>query len=586
MEIKRLFDILERNLRFFPRDDALCGKENGSWVAYSTWDYVRIVDNISYGLLKLGIKKGDCIATITRNCPEWNFLDMAIMQIGAIHVAIYPTSSENDYNYILHHTDVKMIFVSGWELLRKIENIISNIPSLKDMVYTLRDLRGYRHFHEIVELGRANPCPQLLKTLKDEITPDEVISIVYTSGTTGNPKGVMLTHENFMANVLGITPIVPVTEHSRVLSYLPLCHVYERMMNYTWQYLSIPIYYVENLGKIQEDIVEVKPDIMVSVPRLLEKIYDKIIAQGRKLKKTKRKIFFRANEVALEYDFNKRKSYYRKLRRMKKLVLNKWYKGLGGSLKVIVSGGAALQPQIARIFWAMGIPVVEGYGTTETSPVIAVGDFFEGGLEFGTVGHVLPGTQVKIAADGEILTKGKHVMKGYYRDPELTAEVIDKDGWFHTGDLGELTAEQRLKITGRKKEMFKTAFGKYVVPTLIENKISEDSLVDNIMVVGENQKFAAAIIVPNFSDLRTWCHAKGIPYTTNEEMVAHPEVVKKYGRIVEHYNKFFGDTEKVKRFTLARHEWSILSGELTPTLKVKRNVINQKYHDQIDQLFS
>ncbi len=586
MEVRRLFDILERNLTEFPLEDAICGKENGTWVKYSTQEYVNRVNYISYGLMQLGIKKGDCIATITANRPEWNFLDMAIMQIGAVHVAIYPTISESEYDYILHHADIKLIFVSGWELLRKINNIIENMPTLTDRVYTFRNLRGYRHLNELIELGRSNPSPQYLQQIKDSITPDDVVSLIYTSGTTGLPKGVMLTHENFLTNIRGILPIIPTQEHNRILSYLPLCHVYERMMNYSWQYLGISIYYTENLAKIQDDMVDLRPDIFTTVPRLLEKIYDKILAKGRKLTGLKRNIFFWANEVALDFDFNKSKAYKRRLMLARKLVLNQWYKALGGNLNVIVTGGAAIQPRISKVFWAMGIHVYEGYGTTETSPVIAVSDGFKGGLEFGTAGHVLPGTNVKIAEDGEILTRGGHVMKGYFNAPELTAEAIDPDGWLHTGDLGTLTPEGRLRITGRKKEMFKTAFGKYVVPTVIENKICEDSLVDNVMVVGENRQFAAALIVPNFIDLRAWCKRKDIEYTTNEEMIKHPDVLKKFKKIVDYYNTFFGDTEKVKRFILIGYEWSVQTGELTPTLKLKRNKLLEKYHDQIEKLFN
>lgn len=586
MEVRRLFDILERNLTEFPLEDAICGKENGIWVKYSTQEYANRVNYISYGLMQLGIKKGDCIATITANRPEWNFLDMAIMQIGAVHVAIYPTISESEYDYILHHADIKLIFVSGWELLRKINNIIENIPSLTDRVYTFRNLRGYRHLNELIELGRSNPSPQYLQQIKDSITPDDVVSLIYTSGTTGHPKGVMLTHENFLTNIRGILPIIPTQEHNRILSYLPLCHVYERMMNYSWQYLGISIYYTENLAKIQDDMVDLQPDIFTTVPRLLEKIYDKILAKGRKITGLKRNIFFWANEVALDFDFNKSKAYMRRLKLARKLVLNQWYKALGGNLNVIVTGGAAIQPRISKVFWAMGIHVYEGYGTTETSPVIAVSDGFKGGLEFGTAGHVLPGTNVKIAEDGEILTRGGHVMKGYFNAPELTAEAIDPDGWLHTGDLGMLTPEGRLRITGRKKEMFKTAFGKYVVPTVIENKFCEDSLIDNIMVVGENRQFAAALIVPNFIDLRAWCRRKDIEYTTNEEMIKHPDVLKKFKKIVDYYNSFFGDTEKVKRFILIGYEWSVQTGELTPTLKLKRNKLLEKYHNQIEKLFN
>lgn len=586
MEVTRLFDILERNVLEFPKDDAICGKENGVWTKYSSKQYLETVNNISYGLLQLGIQKGDCIATITPNRPEWNLLDMAIMQIGAVHVAIYPTISESDYDYILHHAAIKMVFVFGWELLRKINNIIEGIPELNDKVYTLRNLRGYRHLNEVIELGRANPCPQYLKEIKDSITPQDIVSIVYTSGTTGNPKGVMLSHENFLTNVRGVLPIIPTPNgYNRVLSFLPLCHVYERMMNYVWQFLGIPIYYAENLAKIADNMQELNPTIFTTVPRLLEKIYDKILAKGHALKGIKRRIFFWANDVALEFDYNKSKAYYRKLAIARKLVLNQWKAATGTSMRVIVSGGAALQPKIAKIFWAMGVSIIEGYGLSETSPVIAVSNFFKGGLELGAVGPVLPGTLCKIADDGEILTKGKHVMKGYYHDEEKTRETIDEDGWLHTGDLGTLT-NGRLRVTGRKKEMFKTAFGKYVVPTLIETKFAEDVLIDNIMVVGENKQFAAALIVPNFADLRSWCTKKGIQYTTNEEMVKNKEVNEKFKKIVNEYNKFFGETEKVKRFLLIGHEWSIQTDELTPTLKLKRNKLLTKYSEQIEELFN
>lgn len=586
MEVTRLFDILERNVIEFPKDDAICGKENGVWTKYSSKQYLETVNNISYGLLQLGIQKGDCIATITPNRPEWNLLDMAIMQIGAVHVAIYPTISESDYDYILHHAAIKMVFVFGWELLRKINNIIEGIPELNDKVYTLRNLRGYRHLNEVIELGRANPCPQYLKEIKDSITPQDIVSIVYTSGTTGNPKGVMLSHENFLTNVRGVLPIIPTPNgYNRVLSFLPLCHVYERMMNYVWQYLGIPIYYAENLAKIADNMQELNPTLFTTVPRLLEKIYDKILAKGRSLKGIKRRIFFWANDVALEFDYNKSKAYYRKLAIARKLVLNQWKAATGTSMRVIVSGGAALQPKIAKIFWAMGVSIIEGYGLSETSPVIAVSNFFKGGLELGAVGPVLPGTLCKIADDGEILTKGKHVMKGYYHDDEKTRETIDEDGWLHTGDLGTLT-NGRLRVTGRKKEMFKTAMGKYVVPTIIETKFAEDVLIDNIMVVGENKQFAGALIVPNFADLRAWCNKKGIKYTTNEEMVKNKEVYEKFKKIVNEYNKFFGETEKVKKFMLIGHEWSIQTDELTPTLKLKRNKLLTKYSEQIEELFN
>ncbi len=586
MEVTRVFDILPHYAIHFQRDDALNGKENGVWHHYSINQYIATVNNISYGLMQLGIKRGDKIASISSGRPEWNFLDMAIIQIGAIHVPIYPTISENDYKYILHHADVKMVFVSGWDILRKIENIIAEIPNLKDNVYTFRNLRGYRHLNEVIALGSANPSPQYLNDIKDRISPDDVMTIIYTSGTTGTMKGVQLTHRNIISNFKAICPIVPVHAQTRVLSYLPLCHVYERMMIYAWQYLGIPIYYAESLGTIVNNINEVHPTIFTTVPRLLEKVYDKVIATGRKLPKAKKKIFFWADEVASRYEFGEQsRKYRRQLKYARKLVLHKWKEALGGNIEVIVSGGAAIQPRLARIFWAAEMPVLEGYGLTETSPVIAVSNFFENGLKFGTVGPVLPGIEAKIAEDGEILTRGHCVTKGYYKADDLTKEAIDEEGWFHTGDIGHFEPEGQLRITGRKKEMFKTAFGKYVVPTLIEGKLCEDPLIDNAMVIGENKKFAAALIVPNFSDLRSWCARHDIAYTTNEEMIKHTEVLKKFKRVVDKYNAQLGETEQVKKFALIDYEWGISTGELTATLKLKRNFITQKFSEKIESLF-
>ena len=586
MAITRIFDILPHYATHFQNDDALACKENGVWVKYSINQYIEKVNYISYGLMQLGIKKGDRIATITNNRPEWNFLDMAILQLGAIHVSIYPTISESDYKYILNHAEVKMVFVSGWELLRKIENIISEIPNLNDNVYTFRNLRGYKHLNELIELGMANPSPQYLIDIKDRISPDDPITLIYTSGTTGNPKGVMLTHNNLLMNAKAVMPIVPVHASSKAMSYLPLCHIYERMMVYTWHLLGVSVYYAENVGKIAENLQEIRPDIFTTVPRLLEKFYDKIIATGRKQKGIKKKIFFWADSVARDYEiYNTNKWYNFKLKLARKLVLNKWKAALGGNFKVVVSGGAAIQPLMSKIFWAMGIPVLEGYGLTETSPVIGVSTFFKDGIKFGTVGPPLAGVEVKIGDDGEILTRGHCVMVGYYKAPDLTKEAIDEEGWFHTGDIGQIEPEGQIKITGRKKEMFKTAFGKYVVPTIVESKFSEDPLIDNIMVVGENKQFAAALIVPEFGDLRSWCARKGINYTTNEEMIKHPDVLKKFKKLVDKYNKFFGETEQVKRYILVGYEWSIQTGELTPTFKLRRNYISQKYQETIEKLF-
>ena len=586
MEVTRLFDLLPHYATHFSREDALCGKENGVWKHYSTKQYVNIVNNISYGLMQLGIKKGDKIASISAGRPEWNFLDMAIMQLGAIHVPIYPTISENDYKYILHHADVKMVFVSGWDILRKIENLLSEIPQLKDNVYTFRNLRGYRHLNEVIELGIANPSIQYLNEIRDRITPDDIATIIYTSGTTGTMKGVQLSHRNIISNFKAILPIVPTHAQTRVLSYLPLCHIYERMMIYAWHYLGIPIYYAESIGTIASDLQDVKPTIFTTVPRLLEKFYDRFVATGRKLPKRQKKLFFWADDVASRYELEGRtSSYNRSLQTARMLVLNKFKDAMGGKIDVIVSGGAAIQPRLCRIFWAAGMPVLEGYGLTETSPVIAVSSFFKNGMKFGTVGQPLPGVEVKIAEDGEILTRGACLTKGYLNAEEQTKEAIDEEGWFHTGDMGAFEPEGQLRITGRKKEMFKTAFGKYIVPTHVESIFAEDSLIDNIMVVGENKKFAAALIVPNFADLRSWCTKKEIPYTTNEEMIKHPMVLKKYKKVADQKNATLGETERVMKFALMDYEWGVSTGELTPTLKLKRRFITEKHAALIESLF-
>jgi len=587
MNVTRIFDLLPHALQNFPKEDAVCGKENGVWAHYSTTQYIQKSEQIAYGLLHLGVKKGDRIASISNNRPEWNFLDMAIHQIGAIHVSIYPTISETDYQYILNHADVKMVFVAGWELLRKIENVLNGIPSLKDNVYTFRNLRGYKHLSEIIELGIANPVPEQLKELKNSISEDDVATLIYTSGTTGNPKGAMLTHANLLNNAKAITPIIPVKEDSRCLSYMPLCHVYERMMIYAWHYVGVSIYYAESMATIADNLKEVRPDIFTSVPRLLEKFYDKILSVGYKQKGIKRALFFWANKVALEFELEGKTKWYKiKLRIARKLVLNKWKAALGGRFTVIVSGGAAIQPKLSKIFYAMDIAILEGYGLTETSPVIAVSNFFQNGVKIGTVGPPLPGIEVKIAEDGEILTRGHCLMKGYYNAPELTKEVIDEEGWFHTGDLGQIEPEGQLRITGRKKEMFKTAFGKYIVPTLIENKFTEHPMIDNILVVGENKQFAAALIVPEFGDMRSWCAREGISYTTNEEMITHPQVQAKFRQLVDRYNKYFGETEHIKRFKLIGYPWTVESGELTPTLKLKRGFIYKKFEEEIEALFN
>jgi len=586
-DVTRLFDILPHYAKSFkPKDDVLAGKDNGKWIKYSIDDYISHADNISYGLLKLGIKPGDNVATISGSRPEWNLVDMGIQQAGAIHVPIYPTISENDYKYILEHAEVKVIFITGREIYRKIEHLVGDIKGLLG-VYSFKETEGVKHLNEIIALGKENAQPEKVSEIKDSIKTEDLATIIYTSGTTGNPKGVMLSHQNIISNFLAVKDIPPIGEEGRALSYLPLCHIYERMLVYLYQYLGISVYYAENPATVGENLREIKPDILSTVPRLLEKVYERIINSGRKLTGAKKMIFFWAVNVGMHYELNGAKGPYfsLKLKIARKLVFSKWQEALGGKLKVIVSGGAALQPRLAHVFWAAGVPVLEGYGLTETSPVIAVNNFEKNGVMFGTVGPVLKNTTVTIAEDHEILCKGPGLMQGYYKEPEMTAAAIDENGWFHTGDLGQLEPGGHLKITGRKKEIFKTSFGKYVSPEMVENNLKESEFIDALMVVGENQKYAAAIIVPDFNHLRTWCEIKGIPYTSNTEMVAMERIQKRFHKEIHKYNKHLGATEQIKAFELLNTEWTVDSGELTATLKLRRSLINERYKPVIEKLF-
>jgi long-chain acyl-CoA synthetase len=512
---------------------------------------------------------------------------MGIMQSGAIHDPIYPTISENDYKYILEHAEVKVIFVSGWDTFRKIEHLVASLHNLI-AVYSFKETDKVKHLGELIALGQDNPSSGDLEEVKSSIKPDDIATIIYTSGTTGNPKGVMLSHDNIISNFKAVKDIPPVGEEGRALSYLPLCHVYERMLVYLYQYLGISVYYAENPATVGENLREIKPHILSTVPRLLEKVYDRILNSGRKLTGIKKHIFFWAVKVGLHYELNgARGSYYEfKLKVARKLVFSKWQEALGGNLKVIVSGGAALQPRLSHIFWAAGIPVLEGYGLTETSPVIAVNNFEENGVKFGTVGPVLKNTTVRIAADHEILCKGPGLMKGYYKEPALTKEAIDSDGWFHTGDLGRMESEGHLKITGRKKEIFKTSFGKYVSPEMVENALKESEFIDSLMVVGENQKYAAAIIVPDFEHLKSWCKIKGIAYTNNPDMVRLERIQKRFQKEIHKHNKHLGSTEQIKAFELLDSEWTVDSGEITATLKLRRSLISERYKSAIEKLFN
>ena len=586
MEISRIFDLVPRYKKIFkPKDDALAGKENGQWVKYSIDQYIETADNISYAFLKLGVKKGDKIATITQNRPEWNFLDTGILQIGAVHVPIYPTISESDYKYILKHAEVKFVFVAGKELLAKIEHILPDIPSIEG-VYTFKKTETVKHLQELINLGKSNPAPEKLKEINPAIQPDDVATLIYTSGTTGNPKGVMLSHKNILSNVTALYHIFPVDETCKCLSYLPVSHVYERTNLYIYQYLGVSVYYAESMGTIADNLKEIKPEMLTTVPRLLEKVYDKIIAKGRKLTGLKKSLFFWAVNLGLNFEeTGKNRLYKIQLTLANKLVFGKWREGLGNNIRVIVSGGAALQPRLARVFTAGRIEILEGYGLTETSPVIAVNTFEKGGRKFGTVGKPLKNVEVKIADDDEILCKGPNVMLGYYKEPQMTKEAIDKEGWFHTGDLGRIEPEGHLKITGRKKAMFKTAMGKYISPEHIENRFIESPFIDAILVVGENQKFAAALIVPDFAHLKSWCAVKGISFNSYSEMLNNDEVKNRFRLEVNEINKNFGAYEQIRKYKLMEEEWTIQTRELTANLKLRRKFICEKYKAIIEDLF-
>jgi long-chain acyl-CoA synthetase len=586
MEIKRLFDILPHyETSFKPKEDVLSGKENGKWVKYDIKTIREQADNISFGLLKLGVKRGDKVATISPNRPEWNIIDMAILQIGAIHVPIYPTISENDYRYILKHSEVKYIFVSGRELFRKIKHIVPETPTVKG-VYTFKDFDNIPHLQELIDLGKENAGSENLESIKAGISEDDIATIIYTSGTTGNPKGVMLSHKNILCNVMNLYHVFPVDETSRAVSYLPLCHVYERTNIYILLYLGVSIYYAENMATIAQNIQEIKPHILTTVPRLLEKVYDKILAKGRKLKPVPRWLFFRAVALGDKFEYGiKDPVYHIKRKIFDKLIYVKWREALGGNMRVVVSGGAAIQPRLIKVFNTAGIPLLEGYGMTETSPVIALNTFHPGESKVGTVGVPLKNVQVKTSEQGEILVKGNSVMVGYYKNPELTKETI-VDGWMHTGDRGVIDENGLLKITGRVKEIFKTSMGKYISPQLIENKFKESPFIDQIIVIGENQKFAAALIVPDFEYLKNWCHEKNLTFDDNESAILQKEILARFKKEVSAYNQHFGDTEKIKKFELLDHEWTIDTGEITANLKLKRAYIHKKYAAVINRIFN
>jgi len=588
IEVKRLFDFPYYQLENFPLEKAMGTKYNGSWETISTQQYIDKANAISRGLLRLGIKPNEKIAVISSsNRTEWNILDIGVLQLGAQNVPIYPTITEEDYEYVLNHSEATYCFVSDKEVLEKLNSIKHN-TKLKE-VYSFDEIEGCKNWKEVLELGKDKSNQDEVEKLKDSIKAEDLATLIYTSGTTGRPKGVMLSHKNIVSDVMGSAPRVPFETGTYVaLSFLPVCHIFERMILYLYQYYSVSVYFAESIDKISDNLKEVKPHVITAVPRLLEKVYDKIIAKGSALGGIKQLLFHWAVELGLEFEPYGAKGwwYETKLSLARKLVFSKWKEGLGGNIGLIVSGSAALQPRLARVFAAAEIPVMEGYGLTETSPVIAVNDQRNRGFKVGTVGKVIDNVEVVIAKDGEILTKGPNLMIGYYKEPEKTKEALDENGFFHTGDIGEIDSEGFLKITDRKKEMFKTSGGKYVAPQIIENIMKQSRFIEQIMVIGDGERMPAAFIQPNFEFIHEWAKRKNVDIgNTNEEMIKIPEVIERIQEEVDFYNQKFGSWEKVKRFELTPEVWSIEGDQLTPTMKLKRRKIKERYKDLYNKIY-
>jgi long-chain acyl-CoA synthetase len=585
---KRLFDFPYYQLEKYPQDASLVSKVNGEWIPTSTQEYIDKANSISRGLIKLGVRPNDKVALISMtNRTEWNICDIGILQTGAQDVPIYPTVSEDDYEYVLNHSESVYCFVSCKEVLEKINKIRANVPSLKE-VYCYDEIAGCPNWNEVLKLGEDTSNQEELDKRKAAIDENDLATLIYTSGTTGRPKGVMLTHKNIASNAIFSAERLPIDMGiSKSLSFLPVCHIYERMLLYMYQYCGVSIHFAESLETISDNLKEINPEVMTAVPRLLEKVYDKIYAKGADLTGIKKKLFFWAIELGLKYEpYGQNGWWYEtKLKIARKLIFSKWQEALGGNLKAIASGSAALQPRLARVFNAAGIPVMEGYGLTETSPVVSVNDMRNHGFRIGTVGKALAQTEIKIAEDGEILVKGPQVMLGYYKDQEKTDEVL-KNGYFHTGDIGEIDEDGFLKITDRKKEMFKTSGGKYVAPQLIENAMKQSRFIEQIMVVGEGEKMPAALIQPNWEFIAEWSKKKGKNISEDPKLACNDEtLINRIQEEIDVYNEKFGKWEKIKKFELTPDLWTIEGGHLTPTMKMKRKVIKAMYIDLYNKIY-
>lgn len=584
--VTRLFDFPYYQLEKYPLAKSLVTKSDGKWIATSTQEYVDKANAVSRALLRMGIKPNDKVAIISMtNRTEWNIIDIGILQIGAQNVPIYPTISEDDYEYILNHSEARLCFVSCEEVFEKVKSIQSKAKNLKE-VFSFDELKDCKNWKEVLEMGSDTSNQDEVEALKKAVKAEDLATLIYTSGTTGSPKGVMLSHNNIVSNVISSEVRVPFETGGTALSFLPVCHIFERMILYLYQYCGIEIHFAEGLDKISDNVKEVKPDVMTVVPRLLEKVYDAIIAKGAALTGIKKKLFFWAVETGLKFEPYGANGwwYEKKLGLARKLIFSKWKEGLGGNLSVMVSGSAALQARLARVFAAADMPVMEGYGLTETSPVIAVNDQRNKGWKIGSVGKIIDGVEVKIAEDGEILCKGPNVMMGYYKDPEKTAEVMTGE-YFHTGDIGEIDTEGFLRITDRKKEMFKTSGGKYVAPQLLENRFKQSRFIEQIMVVGEGEKMPAALIQPNFDFVKEWAKRHKLELGSNADIVKNEKVIERFQEEVDWANQEFAKWEKVKQFRLTPDIWTVEDGHLTPTMKLKRKPIKEMYLELYNDIY-
>ena len=588
----RLFDCLAINVRENPLEDMLAAKEGGQWKKYSTATVKEMVDKLSAGLLSIGVGCGDMspegrdkVAILSKNRPEWIMLDLAVQQIGAILTPLYPTINVNELEFVLNDAQAKVVFVNDQDLYLKVLSLKDRLPQLK-FIYTFEHVANAAHWKELLQASTPALIEQI-PSISARIGGEDLATIIYTSGTTGTPKGVMLSHSNVMTNVKASLPCFPPGENMRALSFLPLNHILERMVTYLYLYKGTAIYYAESMDTIGDNLKEVKPHLFTTVPRLLEKVYDKIMLKGNELTGTKRKLFFWAHSLAEKFEINTSLSplYKFQLALANKLIFSKWREALGGNVKAIISGGAACQVRLIRIFTAARIVIMEGYGLTETSPVISVNRFDEHGREFGSVGPFIEGVEVKIAEDGEILCKGPNIMMGYYKRPDLTTEVMRGD-WFMTGDIGTFSSRGHLKITDRKKELFKTSGGKYVAPLPIESRLKESIFIEQTMVIGADRKFVSALIVPSFPNLLDWCRQQGIQETDPAMLCKHPRIIEHYQELIESFNKFFNPVEQVKKFSLLPNDWGVDSGELTPKLSLKRKVILEKFKEAIEQIYA